>query len=191
MLPNIHILGIQGSGKGTQASLLVQDFHFTHLSSGAHFRERAEVRDAFGDMLRSFLEKGELIPTPTLVKAIDQYLASTTIPVGLLADGVIRTVEQYSLLEPIWKKYGYAEPILIYLELSDEQARERMLKRSKEIGRADDLPELIDRRIALFHEKTEPVVEIFKDAGRYLAVDASKSIEEVYAQIKSKLAPLL
>jgi adenylate kinase len=76
---------------------------------------------------------------------------------------------------------------VLLLELDDDVARERMLKRAEVEGRADDTPEVIERRLATYHEQTEPVVEHYLGTGKLVKVHAERTIEEVWAEIQDAL----
>ena len=125
MFANIHILGIQGSGKGTQSSLLIEKYNLTYISSGQAFRERATQADTFGENLAKEMAAGHLIADPILFQVVKDFLSSHSISTGLLGDGLIRNNVQKDLFSSIWQEYNLAEPFLIYLDLSEELAFER------------------------------------------------------------------
>jgi adenylate kinase len=96
---------------------------------------------------------------------------------------VLRTVEQWEILKDLWPKYGLGQPMLIFLNLPDQLARERIKKRHGIEERSDDLPKAIERRIELFHQKTMPVVELFTSHGRCATIDAQGEVGEVTDRI--------
>jgi adenylate kinase len=204
MTPNIHILGIQGSGKGTQSALLVAQFHFLYLSSGNLFRERAAQGDAFGKQIAHQLQVGRLLPDGFLIDTVQEHLSQHPTTNGLLGDGVIRTIDQYHKLEPVWKEHGYDEPLLIHLLLDEETALKRIEGRKAEedneakkehhriysgklLHRTDENPLAIQKRFALFHSMTEPVIAAFESLNRSINVDASRTVEEIHRDIASAL----
>lgn len=188
--PNIHILGIQGSGKGTQSKLLVDRLNLTLLASGNLFRRRALESDKFAQHLSALLKTGDLLPDEDLLHIVQDFLAHQPIQVGLLGDGVIRTTTQYELLSPIWRANELAEPFLIHLKLDDETALNRIASRGiqDDIPREDTTPEAINRRIELFHTRTEPVLERFAEGGRLVTVDATQDISTVFSTLCDALA---
>jgi len=196
MLPNIHILGIQGSGKGTQSALLVEKFSFSYISSGELFRKRAAQGDAFGEELKAELTAGRLLEDRHLFQAIEDYLATTTITKGFLGDGVIRTTNQYHGLQKMWELHDLEQPLLIHLILSEEKAMQRIAHRQAELAkigtakREDDTPEGIRQRFVHFHTLTEPVIQLFEEAGRCIHIDADQSVEEIHVQISTALRSL-
>ncbi len=196
MLPNIHIIGIQGSGKGTQSALLVEKFRFTYLAAGNMFRERAAVGDDIGQSIAASMQAGKLLPIEFLVLTIDGYLHNHPVTTGVLGDGIMRTIEQYYELERIWKDNQVDEPYLINLVLDEATALQRIDNRRQEqedpnrkahhelysgklLKRNDDNPLAIHERFAIFHSLTEPVVSLFKEQRRCIDVDASLTIPEV------------
>ena len=200
LLPNIHILGIQGSGKGTQSALLVERYGLNYISSGDLFRARAQVEDSFGKELRQEMAAGRLLHNETLFQTVEDYLVSEQPQNGLLADGVIRTVEQYEGLEPTWPKHELDEPLLIHFILSEDTAMERIAQRQKEqndpnrhehylkyggklLKRNDDNPAAILERFRLFHAMTEPVIWVFDHENRCVHIEANRPVEAIQADI--------
>ena len=204
MIPNFHIIGIQGSGKGTQSSLLVERFKFNYLPSGNIFRERAQVDDEVGREMLAAMKLGQLLSLQQLTSMVDYYLSKNEISVALIGDGVIRTVEQNMALTKLWHEYDLDEPILIHLILNEEEALKRIENRKSQqdhpnlheyhkvysgklINRVDDNQRAIHERFKLFHELTQPVINQFKAQNRCYDFDASKSVEEVHAEISELL----
>ena len=186
MLPNIHILGIQGSGKGTQTHLLVERYKLDLLASGSLFRKRAEIDDEFGHNISVKMRTGNLLPDDYVMRIVTDYFAKNTVNRGLIVDGAIRTNSQYDLFDSFWKEHGFSEPFLIKLKLSDAEALKRIEKRiseNKEQRTDDGSEEAIMTRIAQFHTLTEPLIHRFKKSGRIVIIDASQSIETVFDHI--------
>jgi adenylate kinase len=204
-LPNIHILGIQGSGKGTQSALLVEKYGLTYLASGNVFRERSRVDDALGRSIAAQMQAGRLLPLEILLRTVQDFLATKPVPVGLLGDGVIRTMAQYTALRPVWEDHGLEDPLLVFLRLPEELALERIAHRQatqiagshrpeflqvyggKIAHRKDDNPLAIRERFRLFHEMTEPVVREFEQANRCIAINADQAVDDIHLQITREL----
>ena len=202
MLPNIHLLGIQGSGKGTQAARLVEAFGLTYVGSGNLLRERASRSDDFAKELARLLKAGTLVPDEYLAKTVRTVLSEPEGLVGIVADGVIRTVEQYRLLKPVWEEFGLDAPHVVYLQLSEKVAIERIKTRRQEaergerlehhqkysgklLQRTDDNPASLEHRFELFHALTKPLVAVFDQAGNCAHVDASLSVDEVFDGVQA------
>ena len=191
---NLHILGIQGCGKGTQAHLLEQRLGLTYLGSGELLRQRALTQDALGLKIQSFLQAGLMIPDTVMSELLHEQLQATPPQVGLIGDGVIRTPEQVEQFANLWAEYSLDQPQVIYLELSEAAARSRIAHRVTEATlyhhgpvRTDDLAAAIEVRFARFQTQTMPVVNHFKQLGRCLTVDASPEIEVVYQSIYQQI----
>lgn len=200
MIPNIHLLGIQGSGKGTQSALLVDQYSASYIASGNLFRQRSTVHDACGLRIKSLMRGGKLLPDDLVVSTVQEELVSHPPGHLLLCDGVIRTLEQLAMFDPIWQSNGLDEPTLIYLDLSETIARQRVAGREAErhlpekqayhakfsgklIQREDDNPQALDERFRLFRNMTEPIVNSFQKRGRLVTVPANLPINEVHLQV--------
>ena len=204
LLPNIHILGIQGSGKGTQSELLVERYDLSYISSGDLFRQRSASDDEFGLTIRHELTTGRLLKDEFLFHTVEEYLENQPTQIGLLGDGVIRTVNQFEGLEEIWNSHGLDEPMLIHLMLSEEVALQRIAHRQQEqadpnrqqhyfqyggklLKRTDDNPAAISERFRLFHEMTEPVIWAFEHNGRCANISAERSVDEIQTDIRNAI----
>ena len=199
--PNIHILGIQGSGKGTQSALLVEKYHFLYLASGNLFRARAAKGDDLGLKIGSEMQAGRLLPDAYLYHTIIDVLDEKPHQQGILGDGVIRTITQYAGLEPVWGLAGLDAPILVHLVLDEQAALDRIKNRQRELEaatpnpiyagklahRTDDNPRAIEERFALYHEMTVPVISLFKEKNRCIEVDAADSVESIQSNIQEAL----
>lgn len=200
MLPNIHILGIQGSGKGTQSALLVKTYNLDYLGSGNLFRERSQANDGFGRILQRELQTGRLLPDAFLYHTVVDFLANHAIRTGLLGDGVIRTIKQLEGLAEVWDRFGIGEPVLINLQLDEETAQARIEQRRREVEaaerlehhrvfsgkllhRTDDNPKAIQERFSIFRQMTTPIIDYFDNKGTCLHLDAQADIETVHQQI--------
>ena len=207
MRPNVHLLGIQGSGKGTQSALLAKHFDVTYLASGNLFRERAAVGDAFGNHLNTLMSKGHLLSDSLLIATVDHFLRSLPLQSLLIGDGIIRTLSQAQHLVPIWTCYGIDQPYLIYLELDEATALQRIKQRVEEasdpskrsyherfsgklVNRADDNARALEERFRLFYKNTEPIVEYFTDSKRCFKVDAHLPVDVVNSKIVEQIVLL-
>lgn len=204
VLPNIHIIGIQGSGKGTQSALIVERYGFDYLASGDLFRQRAVVNDAVGQEIANQMKAGRLLSDELLFKTVEYFLENHSISNGLLGDGVIRTLNQDNILAPLWSKYNLAEPIFINLVLSEESAITRIEQRKSEqlnpakrshhqkyggklLKREDDNDLAIHERFSLFHKLTEPVINKYIQKGRCININDEPDVETVFLSIAEEI----
>ena len=181
-MKDIVLFGIQGSGKGTQSSLLQKLYEdkLSYFSSGDIFRALKSSPNAIGDFLSNKLELGQLISDEVAISMFHFYF-STILSEGksMLLDGYPRTLAQLVDLVQI-SLQSKRNIVGIYFELSREEAKQRMLWR----WRADDTIESIDKRLDLFFEKTLPNIELFEKFFPVIRIDASPSIEQVHEQVK-------
>jgi len=106
---------------------------------------------------------------------------------GFVLDGYPRNIAQAAALDEMLEEIDRPLSLILLLQNDDATSRERLAKRAKEEGRADDTPEAINRRLADYHEKTEPVVEHYRATGNLVQVHAERSIEDVWAEIARAL----
>lgn len=167
---NILVMGPQGSGKTTQAELLAKKLGLPHIETGNVYREIAKLDSPVGQKIRAVLERGGLVDDQLTFEIVDRHLAD--IKGGFVLDGFPRTLTQAKReLFPIDKVF--------YINLSDEEAVSRLLKR----GREDDKSETISKRLELFHERTEPILDYYRQRGKLVDIDGSGTPDEVFKQI--------
>lgn len=184
---NLLVLGPQGSGKGTQAKLLADDLGIPHVSTGDMFRAAIAQGTALGKRVEPILAAGELVPDELTVALIRERLAEPDAANGFVLDGFPRNLAQAEALDDMLSDIGRALDAVLFFDLSDEIATERMLGRAAQEGRADDTLEVIARRLAIYHEQTAPVVEHYRAAGCLVPLHAARSIEEVATEIQEAL----
>lgn len=184
---NIIILGPQGSGKTTQAKLLAQNLGVMSVSAGVVSRQIASENTAEGRLVKSYIDKGELTPDDILFKRIGQIFSSPEAIKGLVLDGFPRNKEQLAQIENHFQKHGGQIDKVIYINLSEDEGVKRIMGRVKSEGRADDTPEAIARRLQIYHEKTLPIIDYYRQHGKLIEIDGSGTIEEVHNLIISKI----
>lgn len=175
----IIVIGIQGSGKSTQGILLSEKLNIPYLSSGHIFREMAKEKTPTGRYIKETMNAGFLISDEKTLEIVQEYLVRPEYKNGYILDGFPRTVPQAEQFENGIKA-------AIYLKVSDKEALWRLAGRDDEI-REDETLHAIKKRINLFHDKTEPVIEYYRKKGVVLEIDGEKSIEEIHSQILEKL----
>lgn len=183
MRPNLHIFGIQGSGKDTQAGNIAKHYGLVHLSSGALFRARMELGDTVGQFIAKEVHAGHLLPDEFLLQSLETALHTIAPEQGVICAGILRTTKQYQSIQPIWQEHSFEAPFGILLEVSEAVARERALKRH----RSDDTNEALTERFRIYHEQTEPVLSLLETAGRLIRVNGESTPEEVFAAVCAEL----
>lgn len=170
------LIGIQGSGKSTQGTILSQQFSIPYLSSGHIFREMTKEKTSWGRYVKETLNAGFLIPDDKTITIVEEYLQKPEYTKGYILDGFPRTVPQAQAFHNGVDK-------VVYLKVSDKEALWRLSSRNEEGVREDNTLQALRKRIQLFHDITEPVLEHYRQKGHLLEVDGEKPIAEVTQQI--------
>lgn len=179
MLPNIHIFGIQGSGKDTQAARLAAHFGLVHLSSGQLFRQRIQAGDTVAQFIAHSLAAGQLVPDDLLFGLLVDALRAFPQPQGIAGAGLIRTLSQYRGFQERWAEFQLDQPFGIELQVSEEVARARATNRN----RTDDTIETLSERFRLYHMETEPVIAELRSTGNLVSVNGEQGIEEISREL--------
>jgi adenylate kinase len=183
---NLLLLGPQGSGKGTQARRIAAAYAVEHVETGRILRESIAAGTELGRRVEPIVTAGGLVPDDLMIELIRERLAS--LDDGFVLDGFPRTLAQAAALDAMFAEIERRLDAVLFFQLPDAVARERLIGRARDVGRADDTPEAIDRRLALYHEQTEPVVEHYRATGRLVPLHAGRSVEQVFAEIDGALA---
>lgn len=187
---NLLVLGPQGSGKGTQAARLSEDHGIPHVSTGEMFRSAVAAGSDLGRQVEPILAAGELVPDDLTVALIRERLSEPDAERGFVLDGFPRNLAQAEALDTMLAEIGRGLDAVLFFDLSDEVAMERLVGRAREEGREDDTPEAIRRRLEIYHEQTEPVVERYRATGKLVPLHAERSIDQVANEIAEALALL-
>jgi adenylate kinase len=184
---DLLLLGPQGSGKGTQAKLVAADHGVPHVSTGDMFRAAIAAGTELGRRVEPILASGELVPDELTVELIRERLGEPDAADGFILDGFPRNLAQARALDTMLADIGRELDAILFFDLPDDVATERMLGRARAEGRADDTPETIARRLAIYHEQTEPVVEHYRATGRLVPLHAERGVGEVQSEIQRAL----
>lgn len=183
MKRRILILGPQGSGKGTQANLLAEELNIPALSMGQLLRDVISGGGDFGKRLQNILNAGNLVSDEDALQVLKLRLQKEDAKEGYILDGYPRNLDQLRAFDTI-----EAPEILLVLTVPREESIARLLKRAEIEGRADDTEEVISHRLAIYEEKTKPVIEEYEQRGIVRYVDGVGSIEEVAGRIREALS---
>lgn len=168
----ILLVGIQGSGKSTQGKLLAEKLKVPYISTGDIFRKMATKDTQEGRTIRKILASGNLIDDRATSSIVRRRLQEDDTQVGFVIDGYPRNLNQVKIFDP-----GF--DLVIYLSLTDTEAVERLMRR----GREDDTKELIEQRIKLYREQTEPMLEHYENVGLLKKLDARIDIKDIENKI--------
>lgn len=172
------LIGIQGAGKSTQGNLLSEKLNIPYLSTGHIFREMAKEKTPAGRYIKETMNAGILIPDEKTIEIVNEYLSRPEYEKGYVLDGFPRTTVQVNAFKEKIRK-------VIYLKVSDKEALWRIAGRND--NREDETLQAIKKRIGLFHEQTEPVIDYYRQKGFLLEVDGEKSVEEINQEILDNL----
>ncbi len=184
---NLLVIGPQGSGKGTQAARLSDAHGIPHVSTGEMFRAAIAAGTELGRRVEPILAAGQLVPDDLTVDVIRERLAEPDAERGFVLDGFPRNLAQAEALDAMLADIGRGLDAVLFFDLAEEIAVERLRVRAREEGREDDTPEGIARRLAIYHEQTEPVVERYRATGKLVPLHADRSIEQVADEIEQAL----
>ncbi len=184
---NILLLGPQGSGKGTQAKRIADEFGLAHVATGDMLREAIATETPFGLAVRPIVEKGALVPDVLMIDLIRERLDEEDTRKGFILDGFPRTMAQAEALDAMLGEIDRDLDVVFGLQIDDDVAVDRLAKRALEEGRSDDTPDAIARRLSEYHEKTEPVVGYYRLRGNLVGIHGDNPIDEVFSEIQEAL----
>ena len=203
------IMGVQGSGKGTQAKLLAERLDLEHISVGDIFRWSIQHHTKLGAQVRRIVAAGELVGDDLVEAVVHRRLSEHDWNYGFIIDGFPRNQPQARFFLE-----SYDLDAVILLEVPDQLVRDRILSRrlcsecgvdynlishrpatpgvcdvcgGQLVTRADDTPEAVEGRLQDYHTKTRPVLELFRAKEVIVAVDATGPVEQVQAAIRERL----
>ena len=187
---NIVLFGPPGSGKGTQAQNLIEKFNLKQISTGDLFRYNIKNETELGQLAKSYMDKGQLVPDQVTIDMLIDEVKKPTDASGFIFDGFPRTAAQTQALETIVKNVLDTKiNLCLALIVDDEILVQRLLKRGETSGRTDDAnEEIIRARITEYYIKTAEVAELYKQQGKYVEVNGVGEISEIanklYAEIE-------
>lgn len=188
------ILGGPGAGKGTQAARLCSQLNIPWISTGDMLRSAIAAQTPLGMQAQPYVEKGELVPDPTLIEFMRSRLDQPDATKGWLFDGYPRTAFQAEELDFLLDELGQTLDWAIYLDVPPAVMMSRILGRSRPdtdgICRLDDQPDIVERRIELFQERTIPILEYYEQRSRLLRVSGDQTPEQIEEYILQKLNTL-
>jgi adenylate kinase len=184
---NVLLLGPQGSGKGTQAKRIEAEYGIPQIATGDMLRNAIAQETELGRQVKPILESGELVPDELMIDLIQERLEQSDTADGFILDGFPRTAAQADALDTMLSEIGRDLSIVFEFQLSDDVAKERLLKRAALENRTDDTPEAIARRLALYHEQTEPLVEHYRAQGNLVGIHGDRTVNEVFSEVQEAL----
>ncbi|MFK7934039.1 MAG: adenylate kinase [Saprospiraceae bacterium] len=188
---NLILFGPPGSGKGTQAAKLVEQFELLHISTGDLFRYEMGNDTPLGLEAKSYIQKGELVPDSVTVGMLKNKVNANPDVKGYIFDGFPRTIAQSEALDAFLKEKGQAISQLIMLDVDDEELIGRLLERGKTSGRADDNDESIIRnRLEVYRKETSPVFDFYAKQKKSKKISGVGTIDDITERLTSEIAQL-
>ncbi len=193
------LLGPPGAGKGTQAQRLVRDYGIVQLSTGDMLRAAVAARTPVGMKAQTIMDRGDLVPDDIMVEIISDRLDQPDTAGGFVLDGFPRTVPQAEALADLLASKALRLDGVVEIQVDEDALLARINKRINETGgaRADDDPEVLKKRLAVYRQLTAPVAEYYRGKGVHRAVDGmqeipavSKAIDAILTQGKEPLRRL-
>jgi len=187
---NVLMLGLQGAGKGTQGKRIAAEYGVAYIGTGDMLRAAMAQGTELGRRVQPIYDAGELVPDEFMIGLIQDRISEDDAQDGFLLDGFPRTIPQADALDAMLAGIDRSLSIVFELQIPDELAVERLLRRAREEGRADDTPQAIARRIEHYHSETEPLVSHYRARGALVGIHAARTINEVFAEIQEALEQL-
>ena len=185
----IALFGAPGAGKGTQAERLVAERGLVQLSSGAMLRAAIAEGTELGLRAKNIIDRGDLVSDDIIVGMVAARIDDHDCAKGVILDGFPRTVTQAYALDEMLSGKGLSLDCFIEIEVDDAALFARIENRAAKTGgaRADDNAATLRRRLAVYHERTAPLLPYYAEKGVLRSVDGMNSVDEVAAQIDAIL----
>ena len=206
----IIMLGAPGAGKGTQAKKIAEKYNVPHISTGDIFRANIKNGTELGVKAKSYMDQGLLVPDELVVDLVADRIQQDDAKAGYVLDGFPRTIPQAESLDAALAKMGQKIDYAIDVEVPDENIINRMSGRracvkcgatyhlqyakpkaegvcdvcgEQLILRDDDKPETVQKRLGVYHQQTQPLIDYYKNQNALKEVDGTKDMEDVFADI--------
>ena len=167
-MKNIVIFGAPGSGKGTQSDLMIEYYGLGHISTGDVLRNEIKKGTELGKLAASYIDGGNLIPDDLMISILAKVYD-----------------EQAEALKKMLDERGDKVAAMIELDVPEDELMDRLIKRGKDSGRADDNEETIKKRLVVYHSQTQPLIEWYKKEGLHHHINGSGTLERIFADIKN------
>lgn len=206
----IVMLGAPGAGKGTQAKMIAAKYQIPHISTGDIFRANIKNGTELGKKAKSYMDQGLLVPDELTVDLVIDRLAQDDCKNGYILDGFPRTIPQAEALDAALAKLGEKMDYAIDVDVPDENIVSRMSGRractgcgatyhiiynpskkgeycevcgEKLILRDDDKPETVQKRLNVYHDQTQPLIDYYTKQSILRTVDGTQDMNDVFAEI--------
>ncbi len=179
----VVLLGPPGSGKGTQAEILAERLGVPAISTGRMLRRAVSGGSELGRRVESILSAGSLVDDATMAEVVRERLSRDDAAGGYLLDGYPRTLAQAGTLGRILDETGERLDVVVLVDVPEDELVRRTLERQRD----DDTEDIVRRRLEVYREKTEPLIEYYRGLGLLRRVDGNRSIAAVAEGIRQAL----
>ena len=179
---NIVIFGAPGSGKGTQSERIVAKYGINHISTGDVLRAQIKAGTELGKTAQGYIDQGQLLPDELIIDILANTLDSFEESKGVIFDGFPRTIAQAEALKKMLAERGQEVSIMLDLDVPEDELMTRLIKRGQESGRADDNEETIKKRLVVYHSQTAPLIDWYKNDGKYQHINGLGAMEGIFAE---------
>jgi adenylate kinase len=214
---NLILFGPPGAGKGTQAERLQVDFQLPYIATGDMLRANVNDGTELGKEAKRYMDQGELVPDEVIVAMVAERLQEEDAQDGFILDGFPRTIAQAQALDKQLDQLGRRITAVLLLDVPDQEVERRLAGRrvcvkaghnyhvefdppkhddacdqdgSRLIQRDDDKPEVIRRRLEVYHDQTEPLIGYYDQQGLLRRIDGTRDPAEVHDHIRAVIATL-
>ena len=187
---NLVLFGPPGAGKGTQADKIKERFNLLHISTGDVIRSQVKAGTELGKQAEVQMASGGLVSDELVIGLMKNYLSEQDGAIGTIFDGFPRTTAQAEAFDVMLGEIKESVTVMIALEVDEEELVKRLLLRGNVSGRADDMSEeIIRNRISVYNAQTAIVSNFYEQQGKYVAVNGTGTIDEIFGRICSVLEP--
>lgn len=177
------LLGAPGSGKGTQAARLKEHLQVPHISTGDLLRAEVAAGSPLGLKAKEVMARGDLVSDEILLGMLKDRFSRDDTRTGFILDGYPRNLAQAAALDTLLTELGQKFDAAVQLVVDYEKIIARLAGRAQAEGRTDDTPEAVRHRLAVYEEKTAPVVDFYRQQGELAVVNGEGTLDEVFARI--------
>ena len=183
----IVLLGAPGSGKGTQAKRLMVDLDIAHISTGDLLRAAVKAGTPLGLKAKAVMEAGQLVSDEIVLGLLEERLAQADTKSGFILDGYPRNLAQANALDALLARVGQPLDAVVKLNVPDAAIVKRCEIRFEQEHRADDNPETVRKRLAVYAEQTAPVADFYARRGLLTEIDGVGAIEAIGDRVLAAL----
>ena len=183
------LLGAPGSGKGTQATRLEQHLQVPHITTGGLLRGAVAARTPLGQVVGPIMAAGNLVSDELMLGVLEERFAEPDTRGGFILDGYPRNLAQARALDQLLERIGQPMDVAVQLEVGTDLLVQRLAGRAQAEGRADDSPDAVRNRLAVYEQQTAPVVDFYRNLGKLVHLDGVGTLDEVFTRIVEAIAP--